>query len=216
MPRRSFLTARNDGAVKIKILFLLLITPFVIFGQSKEEFDYEFSFDTIFISHKEYIDDKSVFVTDTIISQTPFGPVNYLVGTTILENTYSQIEAYFDYGLRFYKVVKNTSTCDEFIYEGIIKITHIEKSDTLLIIKFNYIKGCLQDVLCDFEIIDDEILNMKYIAYGAYGESDNNCNFLTCYIKIGKEYANRDFSNIKYVMLNGDKRTLIKLENLSE
>ena len=198
--------------MKIKILFIFLIVPLAIFGQNTEkEYEEEIVFDTIYISRNDFIKGKSQRVTDTIIS-TPYALVNYLVGTTVLKNTFSQISAYFDYGLVFDKVVPN-SNCGEYREEEYsISITNIEKSDTLLIIEFKYVKGCMHDVLCDLEIIDDEILDLKYIPYGIYGESDA-CFSLTCYIKIKKEEASKDFSNIKYVMLNSRKKTLVKLEN---
>ena len=197
---------------KFIILALFLIIPFVAFGQNNEWEDV--FYDTIMISHKEYTDEKSFFVTDTIISK-PFAPVNFLVGTTILANTFSQISAYFDYGLDFDKVIPN-SNCGEIEEEYFSSpITNIEKSDNLLIIEFKYGKGCMQDILCDFGIIDDEILDLKYIAYGAYGES-GSCFSLTYFIRINKKYASKDFSDIKYVMLNGNKKTLRKLENFSK
>lgn len=190
-----------------------MIVSFTTFGQSKEkEYDTELIFDTVFISRKDFTNGKSQLVTDTIVSK-PYGFVNYLVGTTILKNTCNQIAAMIDYGLYFDTVISSLS-CGEFEgFEVNKTITNIEKSDTLLIVTYYYGKGCFQDILCDFEIIDDEVLDLKYIAYGAYGES-GSCYSLTCFMKINKKYASKDFSKIKYVMVNGNKTTLVKLENL--
>ena len=190
---------------------LFLIIPFVAFGQSNE---WDNVYDTIMISHKEYTDEKSFFVTDTILSQ-PFSGVNYLVGTAVLRTSNLFFAEYY-YGLDFYKV-ENAKDCD-FDYDSInelLGIRYIDISDTLLIIKFNYTKQWMQDILCHIDIIDDKILDLKFIEYGLFGETFS-FNTLTCFIKINKKNAEKDFSDIKYVMLNGDKETLRKLENFSK
>ena len=199
---------------KFIILASFLIIPFAAFGQSNEWDDV---YDTIMISHKEYINEKLQLVTDTIISQ-PFAGVNYLVGTTFLKGTYNQIMALEDYGISFEKIERGNfiSANDiEDVEDFKEEITSIEIFDTLLKIKFNYWRNSLHDLLCDFEITDDKILNLTYFGYGSFGFGDIY-TFLTCFIRINKKYAEKDFSDIKYVMLNGDKETLRKLENFSK
>ena len=208
--------SKDFKMTKILLTVLFFAVGVTAFGQTNNE-EWEVWYDTIYISHKEIIGKEYKLVTDTIISQ-PYWQVNYVVGTTILYTSSLAFQGY-DYGITFDKV-ENSTDCDadvenESVYELINKIIYIKKTDTLLTIKFNYAKQGFQDILCYFEVVDNEILDLKYIAYGGPGDF-MTFNTLTCYIKIDKKYAIEDFSNIKYVMVNGDKNTLVKLENLSE
>lgn len=181
----------------IVIILLFFIYHFTL-GQS----------DTVFMRYDMNIyDDTLTYSTDTIIFDSV--DMELLYGTTILPSTGNQQYAK-GYGLHFNNVIFSDCSKGE-RPTGEIEILSIIESDSTIIFDCKIFGNCCHSFLCDVEIKEDSILNLIYYGYGA-GYCACNCCFGLIYeFDFYKEHS--DFDELKFVMINNEKQSLIKLES---
>jgi len=170
--------------------------------------------DTVFIKYNnDKFIEKPNYITDTVVFETP-NARQILYGTTILPWTYNQQVAK-GYGFFLRKIV--LTPCkqklqpilneDEF-KPDLNQVLSVKRTDTLWTIETKINENCCHSFLCDIKIVDDSIIDLIYYSYGAT-YCDCNCCFGMTY---NIEKMNfEDNKKVKYVMINGDRKTIIKL-----
>jgi hypothetical protein len=160
--------------------------------------------DTLFVRYDLHNSDKIEYTTDTLIRKSSFGP-HFLFETVWITNTRHQLNA-LSYGL---KPVKVESECEvRGIESGENRLVSIFQSDSIIEIEYKVASNCCFSFLCDFEILDSETINLKYIDYGTV------CG-CTCYhtlkYTLKKDFLDpenrRLFGELKYLTLNGELKT---------
>jgi hypothetical protein len=128
-----------------------LITTSLTWGQT----------DTVFIKYnKDKFEEKPNYKTDTIIFDTP-NARQILYGTTVLPWTISQQFAK-NFGIILQNV--NSTDCKQSGKPTGNQIFSIAESDTTLKIELKILGNCCHSFLCDLEIVDDSIINLKYFG----------------------------------------------------
>lgn len=133
---------------------------------------------------------------------------NYLVGTTLIPNSYNQM-ATLGYGLWLDSVKK--SDCDrgrgepkdEFVIQS------IQKTDSTLVVNMKITENCCYDFLCDMRVDSNDLLHLMYTGYGSYCAC-YCCFGLTFYISKIKDPYN---DSIKGVMIDNRKESFMKISN---
>jgi hypothetical protein len=180
---------------KIAILFVLILAASTFWGQA----------DSVFIKYNEdKFGDVLKYKTDTVVFDTP-NARQILYGTMVLPWTSGQQVAK-NFGVELQKV---TSTdCDESAKAKGNEVIAITETDTTLNIEIKIYGNCCHSFLCDFEILDDSIINLKYYGYGATYCSCECCFGLSYFI----EKSQSEFYHLlKQVMVNNDRFTIQKL-----
>lgn len=163
--------------------------------------------DTLFVRYDLHNSEKIEYTTDTLFRKSSFGP-HFLFETEWITNTRHQLNA-LSYGLNPLKV---ESECEvKGIESGENRLFSIFQTDSIIEIEYNVATNCCFSFLCDFEIVDSTIINLKYIDYGTI------CG-CTCYhnlkYTLKKDFLDAEekrlFGELKYVTLNGELKT--KLE----
>lgn len=162
--------------------------------------------DTVFIRQDHNFDDTLIYSTDTIVFESGMRKC-ILLGTTILPGTSNQIMA-MGYGLYLHKVAKSDcqSNADERWNPD--KINAVMNTDSSLIVDINITDNCCYEFLCDISVDSLGTLNLIYYGYGTYC-SCNCCFGLT--FQLEKEKG-PDYSEIKAVMINGNRKTLKQIK----
>jgi hypothetical protein len=183
----------------VKILATILtfiLTTSLTWGQA----------DTVFIKYnKDKFEEKLNYKTDTVIFDTP-NARQILYGTTVLPWTNSQQIA------KNFGIVLQTVTSTDCKQSGKPtgnEVVNITETDTSLKIELKIFGNCCHSFLCDLEIVDDSIVNLKYYGYGATYCSCDCCYGLTYNIE---KWKFDDYKLLKSVMVNGDRRTIKKLK----
>jgi hypothetical protein len=148
--------------------------------------------------------------SDTFHSKTPMG-TEILIGTTKLTWTSNQQVAK-GYGIFFDHVTLTPCNENEPIEE--FKEDYIEKieiTDSTWICHLKIIGNCCHEFLCDISIENDNTLNFIHYGYGPTYCSCSCCFGLTYHLTI-EDYSGLD--NVKYVIINSDKNTLKKINEL--
>lgn len=166
--------------------------------------------DTVFMSAKPKFENLSDYRTDTIIFHSDMER-NILIGTTFLPYSENQMYARA-YGLQLKKMEKSDCQKDEeFSYKYRDKYNAIVLKDTSLVVDLNIYENCCYDFICDIAIDKMEdgshVLNLIYYGYGVHCACDC-CFGLVYHFKLGAYGRKSDFEAVKYVMINGDKKTL--------
>lgn len=162
--------------------------------------------DTVFIKYnKDKFEEKLNYKTDTIIFNTP-NARQILYGTTILPWTNSQQTAK-NFGIALESVT--SSDCKESGKPTVNEVVSIAETDSTLKIEIKIWGNCCHSFLCDLEIIDDSIVNLKYYGYGATYCSCDCCYGLTYNIE---KWNLEDYKVLSSVVINSDKRTIKKLK----
>ena len=162
--------------------------------------------DTVFITYDKGAPDSLFYSTDTLLFDT-FLQRNVLHGTDVMPWTANQQYAK-GYGLYLSDVEINPCRQGERPPE-MEEIISIDESDTSLVIQLNIVGNCCHDFLCDVEVIGDSVINLIQYGYGNTYCACNCCFGLTYVFDLETEYS--DFSSLKFVMIDGDRRTLRKL-----
>jgi hypothetical protein len=163
--------------------------------------------DTLFVRYDSHSTDSVEYITDTLFRKTSFGP-HFLFETEWITNTRDQLDA------RGFGLLPSTveSECiDKGIEAGENKIITLIKTDSSIVANYKVATNCCFAFLCDMEIIDSTILNLKYIDYGTL------CG-CTCYhhllFEIDLEFLRDEyeinFGKLKFITLNGQLKA--KLE----
>jgi hypothetical protein len=183
----------------VKILATILtfiLTTSLTWGQA----------DTVFIKYnKDKFEEKLNYKTDTVIFDTP-NARQILYGTTVLPWTNSQQIA------KNFGIVLQTVTGTDCKQSGKPtgnEVVNIAETDTSLKIELKIFGNCCHSFLCDLEIVDDSIVNLKYYGYGATYCSCDCCYGLTYNIE---KWKFDDYKLLKSVMVNGDRRTIKTLK----
>jgi len=172
---------------------ILLLLSINCFGQS----------DSVFIRKNTMpFSEKAVYITDTIVFETP-NARNILIGNTILTQTLNQQIAK-GYGL-FFEEFK-VKDCRNSEIPKPNKVINIERNKNEWIIKILVYSNCCQDFLADISIENDNTLNFIFYNYGMYCSC--SCPFeLTYKIRI-MEFE--DLKKLKFLTINGETKTKLK------
>jgi hypothetical protein len=162
--------------------------------------------DTIIIQYPKEPLMLSPRANDTVIVNSPMDG-QILFGTMALPLTSSQTALWSYSGLWLESV--NGSDCNGHDEDkmGADKIESIWITDTSWIFSTRITSNCCHKFLGDASLESDSIINLTYIGYGG------NC---ACYCCFGLTYSfkkeNADyFTNYKWVMINNDRKTLIRI-----
>lgn len=181
--------------VRILLPFLLLF-PLMIFSQQ----------DTIIIVYPKEPQLLSPQPNDTIFISSPMdGQILY--GTMALPTTSSQVALWSYSGLWLESVVGSDCNGHDEDKMGIDKIESVLITDTSWILSTQITSNCCHKFLGDASLESDSIINLSYIGYGG------NC---ACYCCFGLTYTFKKeegewFSDYKWVMINNDRKTLIRI-----
>lgn len=186
--------------MRFSVIAILILCPVLLSAQK----------DTTFITYdKNPIDDTLIYTTDTLLNDDAFGRA-ILYGTTVLPMSRNNISA-IGHGFTLTKV--EGTPCKqsrEPVRLSDSKIISIEKNDSLWVIQTSIVENCCYDFLCELAIDSDSILNLVYTGYGDH--CGCNCCFgITYTIKID-DYG--DVDKVKYLLLNGDKKSLTRIQDL--
>ncbi|MFN5877703.1 MAG: hypothetical protein ACK44B_02470 [Flavobacteriales bacterium] len=130
-----------------------------------------------------------------------------LFGTMALPLTSSQTALWSYSGLWLTSVKGSDCNGHDEDKMGIDKIESIWISDSSWIFSTQITSNCCHKVLGDASLESDSIINLSYIGYGG------NC---ACYCCFGLTYTFKKdneewFTDYKWVMINNDRRTLIRI-----
>ena len=163
--------------------------------------------DTVFIRQDHNFDDTLIYATDTIVFESGLRK-QILIGTTIIPGTHGQIMA-MNYGLSLNKVTKSDCQQDAYEKQSPDRINSIIHTDSTLTIDVNLTANCCYEFLCDISVDSEGTLNLIYQGYGTYCSCE--CCFGVVYHLEKEHYP--DFSEIKAVMINEDRKTIQKIKN---
>ena len=181
--------------------FIIIITTLILstdltFGQS----------DTVFIRYnKDSFEDIMNYKTDTIIFNTP-NERQLLYGTTVLPWTGNQQIAK-GFGLYLDKV--SVTPCKNGRPDEKVRVLSTFSTDSTLKITLNILGNCCHSFLCDISVVKDSLINLIHYGYGSTYCSCICCFGLTYNISLLKEFS--EFNKLKWIIINGDDRTLKKL-----
>ncbi len=162
--------------------------------------------DTVFIKYnKDKFEEKLNYKTDTVIFDTP-NARQILYGTTVLPWTNSQQIAK-NFGIVLQTVTR--TDCKQSGKPTENEVVNITETDTSMKIELKIFGNCCHSFLCDLEIVDDAIINLKYYGYGATYCSCDCCYGLTYNIE---KWNFDDYKLLKSIMVNGDRLTIRKLK----
>lgn len=177
-------------------IFTILLMTSLSWGQA----------DTVFIKfNNDKFEEKLNYKTDTVIFDTP-NSRQILYGTTVLPWTNGQQFA------KNFGLLLETATITECKETGKPtgnEVVNIAETDTSLSIELKIFGNCCHSFLCDLEIVNDSIVNLKYYGYGATYCSCDCCYGLTYNIE---KWNFEDYKFLKSVMINGDTQTIKKLK----
>ncbi len=180
-----------------KILFLAFLSPLFLSAQS----------DTIFIRRNQASHDEPIhYATDTIIFGYPETPV--LAGTTMLPNSAGGMQVY-GFGIYFSGLSGSDCSSHGEHVEDPEEVLSTELVDSQLIINCRIVANCCHYFLGDVSIEEDSILNLVYYGYGS-GYCACACCFGLTYTfgVLDDEWDRENFQKMKYIMINGDRKTL--------
>jgi len=161
--------------------------------------------DTVFIKYnKDKYEEKPKYKTDTVVFDTP-NARQILYGTIVLPWTNSQQIAK-NFGIALQTVT--STACKKSGKPIANEVISIAETDTTLKIEIKIWGNCCHSFLCDLEIVDDSIVNLKYYGYGATYCSCDCCYGLNYNIE---KWKIDGYKLLKSVMVNGDRRTIKKL-----
>jgi hypothetical protein len=143
---------------------------------------------------------------DTILINSPMDG-QILFGTMALPSTSSQVALYSYSGLWLESVIGSDCNGHDEDKMGVDKIESILMTDTTWILATQITSNCCHKFLGDAALENDSIINLSYIGYGG------NC---ACYCCFGLTYTFKKedgewFSDYKWVMINNDRKTLIRI-----
>ncbi len=187
--------------MKTAITILLLIISFTLFSQT----------DTTFITYDtDMHDDTTIYKTDTIINNGMFNRT-ILTGTTVLPYSRNNMNA-MGHGFNLTKVdftpCKNNGR--EVVRLRDTEVLSVFKTDSTWTCDIKLIDNCCYDFLCEISIENDTALNFIYTGYGDHCAC--NCCYGLVYEIYLEEYSKEDVAKVSHTMLNGDIRTLKKIE----
>jgi len=177
-------------------LLIILLSPLTILSQT----------DTVFLRYINHSSEQdSLYVIDTISKNGSIYRDQILIGTGLLSRTYDQMAA-LEFGVQGAKVTE--TPCSRGEKEGIeTEIIKLNLSDTALSVDCLLEANCCFAFACDYSIIGDSILFLKYTGFGSV------CGCSCCF---GLNYTfeldreNKDFRKLKYIRLQGsEKKKLI-------
>jgi hypothetical protein len=161
--------------------------------------------DTVFIKYnKDRFEDKPNYKTDTVIFDNP-NARQIIYGTTVLPWTTSQQFAN-NFGISLHSV--NSTECNQSEKPNENEVISIVETDTTLKIETKIFGNCCHSFLCDLEIVNGSIINLKFYGYGATYCSCNCCYGITYNIE---KWNTEDYKLLQGVMVNGDRRLMKKL-----
>lgn len=162
--------------------------------------------DTVFIKYdSDRFDEQLIYKRDTVL----FNSVDdreVLYGTRVLPWTHGQQIAK-GFGIQLQDV--KSSDCNGAIEPTVNSVVAVVENDTALQIELKIFGNCCHSFLCDVEIVDESIINLKFYGYGG-----TYCACDCCY-GLKYNFQKWDFENYKFlksVMINDDKRTLTKMK----
>jgi hypothetical protein len=176
------------------IFLILLVAP--CFSQQ----------DTIIIVYPKNPELLSPQVNDTILINSPMdGQILY--GTMALPSTSSQVALWSYSGLWLESVEGSDCNGHDEDKMNRDKVESIWKNDSMWVFSTQITSNCCHKFLGDASLESDSIINLSYIGYGG------NC---ACYCCFGLTYTFKKedgewFSDYKWVMINNDRRTLIRI-----
>lgn len=164
--------------------------------------------DTVFIKYNDNdFEDIVHYKTDTVIFDTP-NARQILYGTTVLPWTGNQQNAK-GYGIYLANVAMAPCRPDQRLDEK-VRVLSILSTDTTMRINLNILGNCCHSFLCDISIVNDSIINLIHYGYGKTYCSCICCFGLSYNLSLLKEYT--EFSKLKMVMINDDRRTIRRLK----
>lgn len=182
--------------MKIINLIILLILSVNCYSQN----------DTVFMRYDSVIhDDTLTYTVDTVIFNNP-NARQFLYKTSILPNTVNQQYAKA-YGLNLLNIEVSPCSKGERPIGG-NEVISIQKTDSLWICDLKVIGNCCHDFLGDIRVDDDSTLNFINYSYGAMYCDCSCCFGLKYTIQI---WDFNDLEKVQYVIINGDKKTLKKM-----
>lgn len=162
--------------------------------------------DSVFIRRSlDRFADTLEYKEDTVLLENSFSQI--LVGTMILPGRTSCLNTEYEYGYGLDSVFVTPCNITGRPEEE-IKVDFVTRTDTTLSIQCKIVENCCHEFLCEVEVLEDSILNLKYLGYGS---------LCACFCCFGLNYSftinNRveSYSKIKQVMINEDRKTLFKL-----
>lgn len=192
-----FTTTKHCMRTLVTLLFLISI----VHSAMAQE-------DTVFIRHNknQFGGEKIEYTTDTIVFETPLAR-SILYGTTIMPWTANQQYAK-GYGLYLKEV--SIAPCQQGERPpDMEEVLGISQTDTSMIVELNIIGNCCHAFLCDIQVVNDSVIDLIHYGYGATYCACYCCFGLTYEFSLLREYS--EFDKLKYVMINGDERTLKRL-----
>ena len=164
--------------------------------------------DTVFLKYdSDKYDERLTYKTDTVVFET-FNDRQILYGTTILPWTDNQQNAK-GYGLDLAKV--SSTPCKQDIKpEGKNEVVSISETDTTLNLELKIFGNCCHSFLCDIAVVEDSLINLLYFGYGAT-HCDCDCCYGLTYNLTTTTGKYSDYGKLKMVMINGDRKTLKRL-----
>jgi hypothetical protein len=167
-------------------------------------------YDTVFIRHSMASIDKLSYKTDTVLFKSSFTAKHILYGTMVIPD--DQNPLLWGYGLNLYSVSRSDcnnhgESTDSIAQDEILDIIG---TDSALSIGTKVNANCCYSFLCTTKIENDSILDLIHIGYGEM------CNCGCCFgltYKFGMPPPSPDApKKLKYVMINGDKKTIKPLK----
>lgn len=181
----------------MRALFIFLsFLPALLFAQQ----------DTIIILYPKEPILMETRSNDTIlISSAMDGQI--LFGTMALPTTSSQTALWSYSGLWLTSVTGSDCNGHDEDKMGIDKVDAIFMNDSTWIFSTQITSNCCHKFLGDASLESDSIINLSYIGYGG------NC---ACYCCFGLTYTFKKekeeyFTDYKWVMINNDRKTLIRI-----
>jgi hypothetical protein len=139
---------------------------------------------------------------------------NVLIGTTVLRGSEKNVGATIHNGL-YFKELKGSDclSSGEHLPATEIRSIHYSK-DSMLIIDIITTANCSHHFLGEIEVLEDSLINVSYHTYGGYALC-NCCFGLTYYIETLEE-QNFNPGQLKYALIEGDRKTKKKINWKSE
>lgn len=176
------------------VLPFLLIIAFAIKSSAQKK-------DTVFI--------LSEGNRDTIIQSNSIRN-NYIVGTSWLTNSPKMVTLR---GLGLSpKNVKSTCINDNYEKIKFLRPPLLNISDSIFKVTFDIVANCCHSFICDVEQTNDSTLNFLYYNYGAHCACRclHKLEYNLGYDFMFEENRKTKFKGIRYITLNGTRRSIIK------
>jgi len=162
-------------------------------------------YDTVYIRYDTQLAfDSTNYKTDTLLFN---GQMSRAVvgGTTVLPGTANQQYARL-FGLDLQQVEFTPCTRERKPHLLPTTIRSIEETDSTLIIDIQLIANCCHSFLCDVEILEDSVINLLYIGYGAEYCACNCCYGIQFIFAVSHDNYS-DFNKLRSVMIANDPKT---------